>query len=361
MIWRATSPLIPLLGDVIQIISFNDTYQQDIVTEVFVGPTTRGTAITVDYDTTLYDQGAPFAVSTFDESVGTVIQTNRFDTGRDLSGAKGERIEVYFNGLRYFEDVNYVIDGTEVIILGPPIGAIDVVAITLYTNSVVPGEIAFRIFQDMRGQQTTYRMLKSETTALAQSLSATADTIYLESAAALSAPNLVEGIFGVITIGGERITYRTIDYTNNTVSGLRRGTAGTAADEHAVGAIVYDTNVGEILPPQYQDRIVATNILGDGSTTVFATEDLDLSDLSSTELDRAVMVYVGGVYQESGYTVSNDSPVAVTFTTPPTAGYQVSIRVRQGLSWYQPGPFTPSDGVALQETDTLAARFIRGQ
>jgi len=360
LIWRATSPLIPLLGDIIQIISFNDTYQQDIVTEVFVGPTTRGTAITVDYDTTLYDQGAPFAVSTFDESVGTVILTNRFDTGRDLSRT-GERIEVYFNGLRYFEDINYVIEGSEVIILGPPIGAIDVVAVTLYANSIVPGEIAFRIFQDMRGQQTSYRITKAETTALTQALSATADTIYVESAATLSTPNLVNGIFGVITVGGERITYRNIDYTNNTVSGLRRGTAGTAADEHAAGTPVYDTNIGEILPAQYQDRVVATNILADGTTTTFVTEDLDLSSLTGTEIDRAVMVYVGGLYQDSGYTVSNANPVTVTFTTPPTAGYQVSIRARQGLSWYQPGPFTPSDGVALQETDTLAARFIRDQ
>lgn len=361
LIWRATSSLIPLLGDVIQIISFNDTYQQDIVTEVFVGPTTRGVAVTVDYDTTLYDQGAPFAVSTFDESVGTVIQTNRFDTGRDISGANGERIEVYFNGLRYFEDVNYVIEGTEVIILGAPIGATDVVAITLYTNSVIPGEIAFRIFQDMRGYQTTYRILKSETTTLAQSLSSTADTIYVVSAAALSQPNLPEGIFGVITIDGERITYRNIDYVNNTVSGLRRGTAGTAADSHAVGALVYDTNLGEILPEQYQDRVVVTNTLANGTATVFVTEDLDLSSLTSEEIDRAVMVYVGGTYQEGGYTVSNASPVTVTFTTAPASGYQVSIRVRQGLSWYQPGISTPSDGVALQETDTVAARFIRGQ
>ena len=73
-----------------------------------------------------------------------------------------------------------------------------------------------------------------------------------------------------------------------------------------------------------------------------------------------VQVYVGGILQSGGYTIMGDSPVTVVFATAPTAGYQVSIRVRQGLSWYEPGINTASNGVALQETDTLAARFIRG-
>jgi len=48
------------------------------------------------------------------------------------------------------------------------------------------------------------------------------------------------------------------------------------------------------------------------------------------------------------------------FVTAPQSGYQVSIRVRRGESWYQPGINTASDGVPLQETQTQAARFIRG-
>ena len=55
------------------------------------------------------------------------------------------------------------------------------------------------------------------------------------------------------------------------------------------------------------------------------------------------------------------APATVTFDTAPTAGYQVTIQVRQGLSWYQPGISTASNGVPLQLTDTLAAQFFRGQ
>jgi len=49
------------------------------------------------------------------------------------------------------------------------------------------------------------------------------------------------------------------------------------------------------------------------------------------------------------------------FTTPPTKNYQVTILVKRGLSWYASGAGTASNGIALQEQDTVAARFIRGE
>jgi hypothetical protein len=45
----------------------------------------------------------------------------------------------------------------------------------------------------------------------------------------------------------------------------------------------------------------------------------------------------------------------------PPAGAEVTILVRKGLSWYQIGNGTASNGIALQETDTVAARFLKGQ
>ena len=41
-------------------------------------------------------------------------------------------------------------------------------------------------------------------------------------------------------------------------------------------------------------------------------------------------------------------------------GHEVTILVRQGKTWYQPTATEPSDGQALQETQTQAARFLRG-
>jgi hypothetical protein len=94
--------------------------------------------------------------------------------------------------------------------------------------------MAFRIFQDMRGVQATYRITDATSTFLTQTLSATADVIHVDNAGKLSEPDLPNGVFGVITINGERIMYRNRNVGANTITGLMRGTAGTGASEHAL-------------------------------------------------------------------------------------------------------------------------------
>jgi hypothetical protein len=359
LIFRSSSSILPLSDDIVIATTFNDTSEQNILTQVFVGPTTTGVLISEGYDTMLYDEatvsGTP---GSYDFATGSVIQTNEFDTGRDIENAS--RLEVTLNGFYLFEGSGFVVEGTKVMLLGTVIGGADVVAITSYTQSVVPNAIAFRIFQDMRGAQGTYRITPDSTTVLAQDLAAQGDTIYVSDASRLSEPNLPQGIFGLLTINGERISYRNRDTVNNTVSGLRRGTAGTAAADHAAGSAVYDIGLGNLLPAEYQDRVVFENFLADGSQTLFVAESISITDLDSTELIEAVEIYVGGILQTEGYTVTGSDPVTIVFVTAPESGYQVSIRVRRGESWYQPGINTASDGVPLQETETQAARFMRG-
>ena len=55
------------------------------------------------------------------------------------------------------------------------------------------------------------------------------------------------------------------------------------------------------------------------------------------------------------------TPVSVVFDTAPADGVEVTILVRRGVTWYNPGVGTPSDGVPLQDTDNQAARFLRGE
>jgi hypothetical protein len=118
---------------------------------------------------------------------------------------------------------------------------------------------------------------------------------------------------------------------------------------------VYDIGVGNVLPLAYQDREVTQNFLGTGTTTVFTANDITL-----TGSDQAVQVYVGGTLQQGGYLVTALDPVTVQFFQAPDQGYQVSIRVRQGVTWYQAGASTPSNGEPLQVTNTPSARFLRG-
>jgi hypothetical protein len=112
---------------------------------------------------------------------------------------------------------------------------------------------------------------------------------------------------------------------------------------------------------EYQDRVIYTNTLGNGSTTTFTAPNIDLSQLSTSFAEQAILIYVAGLRVYTGYTVDSIAPATVTFDTAPAAGYEVSIRVRQGFGWYQPANGNPSDGQALQITQTDAARFFRGQ
>jgi hypothetical protein len=260
--------------------------------------------------------------------------------------------------------------------------------------------MAFRIFQDMRGVQATYRITPETTTVLTQSLAAMDDIIYVNDVTTLTQPNLLNNTWGVLTIDAERIMYRERDLTTNTISSLLRGTAGTAAAPHSAESKVYNMSRGNLLPVQYQNHIVNANILADGTTTVFNANDISLEivgaplwNITDTyiqgsavvnfgfyyraivdvpanifilntaywePLSAAVQVFVGGILQTGNYAITAENPVTVTFATAPTAGSEVTIIVNKGTTWYQQGIDTASNGAPLQETNTEAARFLRG-
>jgi hypothetical protein len=233
----------------------------------------------------------------------------------------------------------------------------------------------------MRGIQATYRITRSTTTQVDLAVTATADEIFVADAAALSEPDLDLGIFGVVIIDGERIMYRVRDLSLNKISSLLRGTAGTAAAAHAVGADITDIGRGNLLDRQYQDYVVSDTALSDGSTSVYYAPSIDIDNAyqdSSSDI-LALEVYVGGVRQyrysdtvatsQYRWIVTDFDPVAVEFLTDsdpaspmmlPPAGVEVTILVRRGKTWYAPGVDSPSNGVALQDTNTEAARFLRG-
>ena len=366
-------------NQVFEITSWNDTAQLWPLTLVFQGPTTTGRTITEPYDTTVYSPATTdFTTGSFDYSVGTSVASNDFYLERSLNNAS--RLWVTLDGYRLFEGVDYSVQGDQLILASGAIGASQVMVIEEFTNSVVPEAIAFRIFQDMRGVQATYRITEASTTTLAQDLSSTADIIYVTDASRLSTPDLALGIFGVITINGERIMYRERSTALNTISGLMRGTAGTGAANHATGASVYDMGRGNLLPIKYQDSVVSDSSMGDDSTTIFYAPSIAFASFEDSTVETdAIEVYVGGMRQyaysdtsatsQYRYFITDYDPLAVEFVidytvspplTAPAAGSEVTILVRQGVTWYAPGDGTASNGIALQDTNTQAARFLRG-
>jgi hypothetical protein len=367
------------VNDIFAVTTWNDTAQQAALTLVFQGPIVSGLTIEEPYDSTVYDAATVSETpGSYDYSVGSAVYNNDFWLGR--SGVDAGRLWVTLNGYRLFEGQDFTVNGEYLILAAGPIGITDILAVTEFTNSIVPEAMAFRIFQDMRGVQATYRITNATTTVLAQSLSANANIAYVTNAANLSDPNLPLGIFGVVTIDGERIMYRYRDEALNTISGLIRGTAGTAAASHEVDAYVYDIGRGNLLPEQYQDYVASDTSIGDGTTSVFYAPSIEFEDFLDSSSERpAIEVYVGGVRQyaysdttatsQYRWFVTDYDPLAIEFVvdgsvtpqlTAPAAGVEVTILVRHGVTWYAQGNGTPSNGVALQDTDTVPARFLRG-
>lgn len=371
------------LGDVFQVIGLNDTRQQNALTLVFQGPVTTGITLIEPYDSTTYSVGTVNLDSgSYDYSQGIAIPVNDFWLQR--SDVDAARLWVTLNGVRLYEGQDYTVSGEYLVLSAGVIRSIDILVVTQVTNFVVPEAIAFRIFQDMRGVQATYRITANTSTQLVQPMTATANIAYVADAAALSEPDLPNGVFGLVTIGGERIMYRERNTALNFIQGLMRGTAGTGAADHAAGIDVYDISRGNLLNQEYQDYTESDTLIGDGVTTIFYAPSVSIdTTLEDSSFDvRSIEVYVGGTRQyafedttvaiESGqyrWTVAEFDPLAIEFVTQtsypdlyaPPAGVEVTILVRKGLSWYQIGNGTASNGVALQETDTVAARFLKGQ
>lgn len=234
-------------GDTIAITSFGDVREQGLLTEVFQGPITTDTA-----DRELWDQYG-FDVDLWDRVTGIVKSFNTFALSTTVTNA--ERTWVTLNGRRLLPSLDYSLtdNGTTLVIAGAAIRDTDVVVVTSYTNSVVPASLNFRIFKDMRDNVGVYRIQNNiGVTELAQDLHWLDDTIYVKDASVLSEPNLDAAIFGIVMINGERITYRERNTTTNTLSGLRRSTAGTGLPvSHSTDTVVTDMGAGEALTTDY--------------------------------------------------------------------------------------------------------------
>ena len=344
--------------------TFNDTSEQNIITKVYQGPTTEGATTSVAFDESDYD------VDPFDYTLGISIETNNFALGRLVTDAG--RLFVSLNGKYLKDGVDFELsigtDGLSVLtISGGILGPIDVLVVTIFTMSVVPDSLNFRIFQDMLGNQKILKLNSSNTTELTSALAMDDDVVYVKDASKLSAPNLESNIFGQMIVGAERITYRTRNLANNTVSGLRRGVAGTGAMAHVSGESVSDVGLAQQLPSTYQQKTTTdkTNI-GDGSTTTFIGSGIVVpSTIDSTELDEAVRVSVGGaeLINTVDYTVTqvDATQVEVTLTTAPTDGVEIDISIVNGNVMYKQGNNTASNGIALQDQTTVAALFLKDQ
>jgi hypothetical protein len=280
-----SSILVSGLDD-ISITTWHDASQLGLLTNVFKGPTLTSETTVDLYDSTGFD------TIIFDRRTIDSINLNLFDIGRNASI---NRLWVTKNGRVLIAGNDYLISNSMLLITGDVLNDSDVIVVTSMTDDIVPEELSFRLFKDMNGSSAMYRDIK---TVLLSDLAIADETIYISNASSLAIPNLELGIFGIVIINGERITYRTLDAVENTISGLRRGTAGTAITTHSKDTMVSDVSISNIVA---------------GSVITSLTLGADTND-SSVTYDNV---------------------------------------------WYASGDSTASDGVALQDQVTAQANFVK--
>ena len=229
--------------DVIAITCWKDANQMDIMTKVFIGPTGANVTNIELFDSDLFDSRY------FDEITSTGVDQNIFPLQRTITDKS--RAWVTKNGRMLNSVDEYYIDGENIVLTGVIIEPNDHIYVTSITDSIVPNTLSFKIFSDMRGNTAMYKISRSNTANLIKQLEITDDIIYLDDVNALGEPNIDVSIFGIVNINGERITYRERDLENNTISGLMRGSAGTAINTHIYDSDVVDVSSGSVVATPY--------------------------------------------------------------------------------------------------------------
>jgi hypothetical protein len=362
-------------GDVVAVTVFGDTSELNLFTEVFVGPTVIDEQLIDYFDTNTWDE-VPWA-----QDIGTNVFINVFGLDK-INVTNPERLWVTLNGERLqANDDFFIIENNRLFITLPTIAATDVVAVTSMTESVVSNGVAFRLFKDMRDTYAAFSMAPSHETILKQDLAEDDDVIHVFDASVIGPPNLTRNQFGIVMIDGERIMFRERDLNTNTLSGLRRGTAGTGANFHPAQTKVYDLGRNALIPDTFVSGHAYTFLVEDWDTstdTIYLenAEDVGIQSWEAGGFGTVTIAGLDGYHVRfterdtelntiSGLTiVQNDTTMPYQPSPMPSipALISKSSQVRDSSNnkiWYAQGNTTASNGVPLQDQTTIPAQFIK--
>ena len=243
------------VGDHIAVTAFGFTDELDGMTKVYQGPTQTGFTTRTAFDSVGFDSEAGF-----DRQVGVTVDQSVYFLGRTIT--LPERLIVHVNGQRKFYGTDWkMLDGDNRYIefYSVDVQATDIVTVTLRSENIVPNAITFQIFKDMNDTAGIWRCGEESISTLVQQVDLDDDVIYVRDTSKLPEPDLENGVFGFIMIGGERISYRNRDLVTNTVSNLRRGIHGTAITTHPVGSDVVNMSSNEYVDWSYSQSLYAND------------------------------------------------------------------------------------------------------
>lgn len=228
---------------IIRITTFSNQDTLGIRTMVFEGGQVISTQELLGFSAEGFD------TSGFDSTVTVELVEPVYTLSRPVYNMN--YLVVTYNGRRLYSNFDYVMQTpTQLRISGIAIQPTDIIIVTSFTETVQQSPMGFRMFKDMNDNWSYLRMSAANSTTLARPLAVTDTQIYVLNSSALSIPNPSTVTPGVIFIGGERITYWTIDNTNKILGQIRRGTLGTSVTQATIpiGAVVEDASVVQEIP-----------------------------------------------------------------------------------------------------------------
>ena len=347
---------VPTSTDVICISTLVDNHYFNQGTDIILIPS----AITSPYSLT---SGDVLSVTTFNNALGSKLRREVLE-GRPagvfhlrFAPLNATYTYVWLNGEQLVQGYDYTVGGSAITVVGKTITSSDRLDVMYFALETAVGSTGFRIFKDMMNRTFYKRISKNATTKVVLDVVEGSQTITVEDASVLPAPNKTNNIPGVVFIDKERIEYFT--KSGNTLGQLRRGTLGTGIKVHGSGAEVVDASGTQTIP--YADTVHTNTFTGDGSTIVFA---LSQTPASASELD----IFIGGqrllLTSEDGSTINysvDGSTTAVTLSTAPASGTQIKILIKKGQVWYTALDGNPADGKGLQASTTQPAKFIANE
>ena len=241
-----------------------------------------------------YDSNVANITVTIDGGGGATASVSTVDANGTITG-----ITVISAGSTYITVPNVTITGTNT----SPATAFPRLSQNDY------GTFEYRIFKDMNDNYTYLRIDANATTTLAQALSISSNTIVVADSSKLPRPAPYGANPGVIYVNGERITYYQIDDATNTLSQIRRGTLGTAANIHANGSVVVDGSTAQKVP--YSDNYTVTGLTG----TEFTTAGLGYTFDPNTTYIRSNLWHSGGLAAVEIQTEETVAKVAANIIT----------------------------------------------
>ena len=230
-------------GSMLAVTAFSNHDPYKFKTKIFKGIDFSTSSVSVNIG---FDDGG-FAVYEFDTVITAVNSVGkRYQIDENQNNA--EKVFVSIDGITLTPSFDFTVkDGFVYIADNISIEQNSIIVVTWMNSNVFINSSTFRLFKDLNDNVSYNRVSVVDATMLDKDLSIKDEEIHVSNGEVLGLPNLSKNIPGIIFIGSERITYWHRD--GNVLSGIRRGTAGTAASElYTKGTVVVDASGKSEIP-----------------------------------------------------------------------------------------------------------------